>query len=75
MFASAQKVRDVRATPGFVVHEWGVWKIELGRPTYLEELAAESPGFVHRNNSAPPSQVIHTPLPAQPIPTLPPPIR
>lgn len=36
----------------FEAHEWGVWMVENGRIT-IDDLAAESPRFVHRTPAAP----------------------
>jgi hypothetical protein len=47
------RLRTVPAAP-FFVHEWGVWRLGLdGRVASLEELARESPTFVHRAPEAP----------------------
>jgi hypothetical protein len=38
--------------PRILAHEWGVWRLENGRITHLEELAAELPPFVERAPNA-----------------------
>lgn len=51
---------------GLVAHEWGVFVLENGRPTYLADLARELPPFVQRLGGA--QAVLPAPPPAHPAP-------
>lgn len=69
LIAPGSDAEAQRDAPGLVAHEWGVWKIEQGRPT-LAELAAESPAFVIRAPGAP--AAVPLPPPGIVVPPAPP---
>lgn len=73
-FALAADV-DARARPrgGLVVQEWGVWLVDRGAVT-IDDLARESPSFVHRTRGVPPSATSRPgPGPRPPVIDRPPP--
>lgn len=51
--AARAEPRPAAKAPRIVAHEWGVWKVRAGAVAHLEDLAAESPWFVHRARGAP----------------------
>lgn len=47
-------VQDIIPTSSLRVHEWGVWQLDArGRVRSLEDVARESPAFVHRERDVP----------------------
>jgi hypothetical protein len=60
------RIRVPPASTTLTAHEWGVWVVENGRPTHLDEVAAELPPFVQRMAGA--GAVLPPPRPPHPRP-------